>query len=177
MQYFDFLWQRYKQALSVFINHLKNTMKKSFKILGLLAFALMSITACTEDNTVEPTPAIVGFWGVTSANTAFYIDNQLVQSDTSVFSTDSLTLNFTADGLAIGIEKDSLGAFSYDTSFYSLTGNNLQIVDRSAVPYDTINFTAIITSNKLNMKGSQTDTTMFGIVKVDIEYNATKLVK
>lgn len=36
-------------------------MKKSFKILGLLAIALISITACTDDNSVSPTAAIVGF--------------------------------------------------------------------------------------------------------------------
>ena len=152
-------------------------MKKSFKILGLLAFAISAFTACTEDTTVEPSAAIVGFWGVTSANTAFYIDGQLVQADSSIFSTDSLTLNFTADGLAIGIEKDSMGAFIPDTAYYTLTGTNLQIIDKSAVPYDTTLFTATITGNKFNMKGSQTDTTMFGIVKVDMEYNATKLVR
>ncbi len=153
-------------------------MKKSIKILGLLAFAIMSITACTtDDNTVEPTAAIVGFWGVTSANTAFYIDGQLIQADSSVFPTDSLTLNFTSDGLAIGIEKDSMGVFIPDTAYYTLTGTNLQIIDKSAVPYDTTLFTATITGNKFKMKGSQTDTTMFGIVKVDMEYNATKLVR
>ena len=152
-------------------------MKKNFQILGLLAFALMSITACTDDNTVEPTAAIVGFWGVTSANTAFYIDGQLIQADSSVFPTDSLTLNFTSDGLAIGIEKDSMGAFIPDTAYYTLTGTNLQLINKSAVPYDTTLFTATITGNKFKMKGSQTDTTMFGILKVDMEYNATKLVR
>ena len=152
-------------------------MKKSFKILGLLAIAFMSITACTEETIVEPSAAIVGFWGVTSANTAFYIDNQLIQADSSVFPTDSLTLNFTADGLAIGIEKDSMGAFVPDTAYYTLTGTNLQIIDKSAVPYDTTIFTATIKGNKFNMKGIQIDTTAFGIVKVDIEYNATKLLR
>jgi hypothetical protein len=152
-------------------------MKKSFKILGLLAFAVLSITACTEDNTVEPSAAIVGFWGVTSANNAFYIDNQLVQADSAVFPTDSLTLNFTADGLAIGIEKDSMGAYVNDTAYYSLSGTNLQIIDKSAVPYDTTMFTATITGNKFNMKGTQIDTTSFGVVKVILEYNATKLVR
>jgi hypothetical protein len=37
-------------------------MKKNFQILGLLAFALFSITACTDETTVEPTAPIVGFW-------------------------------------------------------------------------------------------------------------------
>jgi len=152
-------------------------MKKSIKILGLLAFAISAFTACTEDTTVEPSAAIVGFWGVTSANTAFYIDGQLVQADSSIFSTDSLTLNFTADGLAIGIEKDSMGAFIPDTAYYTLTGTNLQIIDKSAVPYDTLLYTATITGNKFNMKATQIDTTAFGIVKVDIELNATKLVR
>ena len=152
-------------------------MKKSFKILGLLAFAISAFTACMEDGTVEPISPIVGFWGVTSAKTAFYIDGQLIQADSSVFSTDSLTLNFTADGLAIGIEKDSMGAFVPDTAYYTLTGTNLQIIDKSAVPYDTTNFTATINGNKFNMKGTQIDTTMFGIVKVDMEYNATKLLR
>ena len=152
-------------------------MKKSFKILGLLAFAISAFTACMEDGTVVPSSPIVGFWGVTSANTAFYIDGQLVQADSAVFSTDSLTLNFTADGLAIGIEKDSTGAFVNDTVYYTLTGTNLQIIDKSAVPYDTTLFTATITGNKFNMKGTQIDTTMFGIVKVDMEYNATKLIR
>ena len=90
-------------------------MKKNFKILGLLAFALMSITACTEETTIEPSAAIVGFWGVNSTYTAFYIDGQLVQNDTTILAADELTLNFTADGLAIGIEKDSTGAFVNDT--------------------------------------------------------------
>ena len=152
-------------------------MKKSFKILGLLAFAISAFTSCMEDGTVVPSSPIVGFWGVTSANTAFYIDGQLVQADSAVFSTDSLTLNFTADGLAIGIEKDSTGAFVNDTVYYTLTGTNLQIIDKSAVPYDTTNFTATINGNKFNMKGTQIDTTMFGIVKVDMEYNATKLIR
>ena len=80
-------------------------MKKSFKILGLLAFAISAFTACMEDGTVVPSSPIVGFWGVTSANNAFYIDNQLVQADSAVFPTDSLTLNFTADGLAIEIAQ------------------------------------------------------------------------
>ena len=152
-------------------------MKKSIKILGLLAFAVMSITACTEDNTVEPTAAIVGFWGINSQYTAFSIDGQLVQNDTTVYSADEFTLNFTANGLAISIEKDSTGAYVNDTVHYTLTGTNLQIIDKSAVPYDTTLFTATITGNKFNMKATQIDTTMFGIVKVDIELNATKLVR
>lgn len=152
-------------------------MKKSFKILGLLAFALMSITACTEDTTVEPSAAIVGFWGVNSTYTAFSIDGQLVQNDTTILAADELTLNFTADGLAIGIEKDSMGAYVNDTAYYSLSGTNLQIIDKSAVPYDTTMFTATITGNKFNMKGTQIDTTSFGVVKVILEYNATKLVR
>ena len=115
-------------------------MKKSIKILGLLAIAISAFTACTEDTTVEPTAPIVGFWGVNSQYTAFSIDGQLVQADSSIFSTDSLTLNFTADGLAIGIEKDSMGAFIPDTAYYTLTGTNLQIIDKSAVPYDTTLF-------------------------------------
>ncbi len=152
-------------------------MKKSFKILGLLAIAVMSITACTEDNTVSPSAAIVGFWGVNNTIKSNYLDNQFIQADTSILATDSLTLNFTADGLAIGIEKDSMGAFVPDTAYYTLTGTNLQIIDKSAVPYDTTNFTATINGNKFNMKGTQIDTTMFGIVKVDMEYNATKLLR
>ena len=152
-------------------------MKKNFQILGLLAFALMSITACTEETTIEPSAAIVGFWGVNSTNMAFSIDGQLVQNDTTILAADELTLNFTADGLAIGIEKDSTGAFVNDTVYYTLTGTNLQIIDKSAVPYDTTLFTATITGNKFNMKGTQIDTTSFGIVKVDMEYNATKLIR
>jgi hypothetical protein len=152
-------------------------MKKNFKILGLLAFALMSITACTEETTVEPTAAIVGFWGVNSQYTAFSIDGQLVQNDTTVYSADEFTLNFTNNGLAISIEKDSTGAYVNDTVHYTLTGTNLQIIDKSAVPYDTTLFTAAITGNKFNMKATQIDTTAFGIVKVDIELNATKLVR
>ena len=129
-------------------------MKKSIKILGLLAFAIMSITACTtddnnDDNNVEPTAPIVGFWGVNSQYTALSIDGQLVQSDSSVLAADSLTLNFTANGLAIGIEKDSTGAYVNDTVYYNLTGTNLQIIDKSAVPYDTMLYTATITGNKL----------------------------
>ncbi len=152
-------------------------MKKNFQILGLLAFALMSITACTEDNTVEPSAPIVGFWGVTKEKVEFSIDGQKVQADSTTYPADSFTINFTANGLAIGIEKDSTGAYVNDTSYYTLTGTNLQLINKSAVPYDTTLFTATITGNKLNMKGSQTDTTMFGIVKVDIELNATKLVR
>ncbi len=152
-------------------------MKKNFQILGLLAFALFSITACTDETTVEPTAPIVGFWGVNSTNFAFYIDGQLVQADSTTLPADSLTLNFTADGLAIGIEKDSTGAYVNDTVHYTLTGTNLQIIDKSAVPYDTSLYTATITGNKFNMKGTQIDTTTFGIVKVDVEYNATKLLR
>ncbi len=152
-------------------------MKKSFKILGLLAFALISITACTDDNSVSPTPAIVGFWGVNDMKTAFYIDNQLVQADTSLLAADDLTLNFTADGLAIGISKDSTGTFTNDTSFYTLTGSNMVIVDKTIVPFDTTRFTATITGNKLKLSGSQVDTSVFGVTKVDFEYNATKLVR
>ncbi|MEY3842529.1 MAG: hypothetical protein RIR80_100 [Bacteroidota bacterium] len=152
-------------------------MKKSFKILGLLAFALMSITACTEDNTVEPSAAIIGFWGINSTYTAFYIDGQLVQADTAALATDELTLNFTANGLAIGIEKDSSGNFTNDTAYYTLTGSNLVVVDKSTVPFDTTVFTTTITGNKLKMFGSQVDTSMFGITKVDFEYNGTKLVR
>jgi hypothetical protein len=152
-------------------------MKKSFKILGLLAIALISITACTDDNSVSPTAAIVGFWGVNTTTTAFYIDNQLIQADTSVLAADDLTLNFTTDGLAIGISKDSTGAFTNDTAYYTLTGSNLIIVDKTTVPFDTTKFTATITGNKLKMTGSQVDTSMFGVTKVDFEYNATKLVR
>ena len=152
-------------------------MKKSFKILGLLAFAVMSITACTEDNTVEPSAAIIGFWGINSTYTAFYIDGQLVQEDTAALATDELTLNFTANGLAIGISKDSSGTFTNDTAYYTLTGSNLVVVDKSTVPFDTTVFTTTITGNKLKMFGSQVDTSMFGITKVDFEYNGTKLVR
>jgi len=152
-------------------------MKKSFKILGLLAFAVMSITACTEDNTVEPSAAIIGFWGINSTYTAFYIDGQLVQADTAALATDELTLNFTANGLAIGISKDSSGTFTNDTAYYTLTGSNLVVVDKSTVPFDTTVFTTTITGNKLKMFGSQVDTSMFGITKVDFEYNGTKLVR
>ena len=152
-------------------------MKKSIKILGLLAIAISAFTACTEDTTVEPTAAIVGFWGVNSQYTAFSIDGQLVQADSSVLAADSLTLNFTANGLAIGIEKDSTGAYVNDTVYYNLTGTNLQFIDKSVVPYDTLLYTATITGNKFNMKATQIDTTLFGIVKVDIELNATKLVR
>jgi hypothetical protein len=152
-------------------------MKKSFKILGLLAFAVMSITACTEDNTVEPSATIIGFWGINSTYTAFYIDGQLVQADTAALATDELTLNFTANGLAIGISKDSSGTFTNDTAYYTLTGSNLVVVDKSTVPFDTTVFTTTITGNKLKMFGSQVDTSMFGITKVDFEYNGTKLVR
>lgn len=152
-------------------------MKKSFKIFGLLALALSAITACTEENTVEPSAAIVGFWGVNSQYTAFSIDGQLVQADSTTLPADSLTLNFTADGLAISIEKDSTGAFVNDTVYYTLTGTNLQIIDKSAIPYDTTLFTATIDGKKFNMKATQIDTTAFGIVRVDIELNATKLVR
>ena len=152
-------------------------MKKSFKILGLLAFAVMSITACTDDNTVEPSAAIIGFWGINSTYTAFYIDGQLVQADTAALATDELTLNFTANGLAIGISKDSSGTFTNDTAYYTLTGSNLVVVDKSTVPFDTTVFTTTITGNKLKMFGSQVDTSMFGITKVDFEYNGTKLVR
>ena len=152
-------------------------MKKSFKIFGLLALALSAITACTEENTVEPSAAIVGFWGVNSQYTAFSIDGQLVQADSTTLPADSLTLNFTNNGLAISIEKDSTGAFVNDTVYYTLTGTNLQIIDKSAIPYDTTLFTATINGNKFNMKATQIDTTAFGIVKVDIELNATKLVR
>ncbi len=152
-------------------------MKKSFKILGLLAFALMSITACTEDNTVEPSAAIVGFWGINSTSTAFYIDGQLIQNDTTILATDELTLNFTTGGLAIGISKDSMGAFVNDTAYYTLTGTNLVVIDKSSVPFDTTKFTTTITGNKLKMMGSQVDTGMFGITKVDFQYNGTKLLR
>ena len=152
-------------------------MKKSFKILGLLAFAISAFTACMEDNTVEPISPIVGFWGVTSAKTAFYIDGQLVQNDTSILATDELTLNFTANGLAIGISKDSSGTFTNDTAYYTITGTNLVVVDKSTVPFDTTKFTTTITGNKLKMMGSQVDTGMFGITKVDFQYNGTKLVR
>jgi hypothetical protein len=152
-------------------------MKKSIKILGLLAIAISALTACTEETTVEPTAAIVGFWGVNTSYTAFSIDGQLVQSDTTIYPTDSFTLNFTNNGLAISIEKDSAGAYVNDTVYYSLTGTNLQIIDKSAVPFDTTMFTATISGNKFNMKGSQIDTTVFGVVKVDLEFKATKLVR
>ena len=152
-------------------------MKKSFKILGLLAIAVMSITACTEDNTVSPSAAIVGFWGVNNRIDSLYLDNQFIQADTSILATDSLTFNFTADGLAIEIKKVSMGAYVNDTSYYTLTGTNLQIIDKSAVPYDTLLYTATITGNKFNMKGTQIDTTSFGVVKAIIEYNATKLLR
>lgn len=152
-------------------------MKKSFKILGLLAFAISAFTACMEDNTVVPSSPIVGFWGVTKSKVEFSIDGQKVQADSTTYPADSLTINFTANGLSIGIEKDSTGAYVNDTTYYTLTGTNLQIIDKSAVPYDTLLYTATITGNKINMKGTQIDTTMFGIVKVDIELNATKLVR
>ena len=152
-------------------------MKKSFKILGLLAFAISAITACTEETTVDPTPAIVGFWGVNTTATAFYIDNQLIQADTTILAADELTLNFTTGGLAIGITKDSTGAFVNDTAYYTLTGTNLVVVDKTTVPFDTTRFTASITGNKLKMNGSQVDTSLFGVTKVDFEYNATKLVR
>jgi hypothetical protein len=152
-------------------------MKKNFKILGLLAFALMSITACTEDNTVEPSAPIVGFWGVTKTKVEFSIDGLKVQADSTTYPADSLTINFTANGLAIGIEKDSTGAYVNDTSYYTLTGTNLQIIDKSTVPYDTLLYTATITGNKFKMKGTQIDTSEFGILKVDLELNATKLVR
>ena len=152
-------------------------MKKSFKILGLLAFAVMSITACTEDNTVEPSAPIVGFWGVTKTKVEFSIDGQKVEADSTTYPADSLTINFTANGLAIGIEKDPTGAYVNDTSYYTLTGTNLQIIDKSAVPYDTLLYTATITGNKFKMKGTQIDTSEFGILKVDLELNATKLLR
>ena len=152
-------------------------MKKNFKILGLLAFALMSITACTEDNTVEPSAPIVGFWGVTKTKVEFSIDSLMVQADSTTYPADSLTINFTANGLAIGIEKDSTGAYVNDTSYYTLTGTNLQIINKSAVPYDTLLYTATITGNKFKMKGTQIDTSEFGILKVDLELNATKLLR
>ena len=152
-------------------------MKKNFQILGLLAFALFSITACTDETTVEPTAPIVGFWGVNSRYIALSFDGQLAYVDSTTFPADSLTLNFTANGLAIGIEKDSTGAYVNDTVYYNLTGTNLQIIDKSVVPYDTLLYTATITGNKFNMKATQIDTTVFGIVKVDIELNATKLVR
>ena len=137
----------------------------------------MSITACTDDNTVEPTAAIVGFWGVTKTKVEFYIDSQKVQADSTTYPADSLTINFTANGLAIGIEKDSTGAYVNDTSYYTLTGTNLQIINKSAVPYDTLLYTATITGNKFKMKGTQIDTSEFGILKVDLELNATKLLR
>ena len=152
-------------------------MKKNFQILGLLAFALMSITACTEDNTVEPSAPIVGFWGVTKTKVEFSIDSLMVQADSTTYPADSLTINFTANGLAIGIEKDSTGAYVNDTSYYTLTGTNLQIINKSAVPYDTLLYTATITGNKFKMKGTQIDTSEFGILKVDLELNATKLLR
>jgi hypothetical protein len=152
-------------------------MKKSIKILGLLAIAISAFTACTDETTVEPTAAIVGFWGVNTSYTAFSIDGQLVQSDTTLYPTDSFTLNFTNNGLAISIEKDSAGAYVNDTVYYTLTGTNLQIIDKSTVPYDTTMFTANISGNKFNMKGTQIDTTMFGVVKVDLEFKATKLTR
>jgi hypothetical protein len=152
-------------------------MKKSIKILGLLAIAISALTACYYETTVEPTAAIVGFWGVNSQYTAFSIDGQLVQNDTTVYSADEFTLNFTTNGLAISIEKDSTGAYVNDTVHYTLTGTNLQIIDKSAVPYDTTLFIAAITGNKFNRKEPKIDTTMFGVVKVDLELNATKLVR
>ena len=36
-------------------------MKKSIKILGLLAIAISALTACTDETTVEPTAAILVF--------------------------------------------------------------------------------------------------------------------
>jgi hypothetical protein len=152
-------------------------MKKSIKILGLLAIAISAFTACTDETTVEPTAAIVGFWGVNTSYTAFSIDGQLVQSDTTIYPTDSFTLNFTNNGLAISIERDSAGAYVNDTVYYTLTGTNLQIIDKSAVPFDTTMFTATISGNNFNMKGSQIDTTVFGVVKVDLEFKATKLTR
>jgi hypothetical protein len=95
----------------------------------------------------------------------------------SILATDSLTFNFTADGLAIEIKKVSMGAYVNDTSYYTLTGTNLQIIDKSAGPYDTLLYTATITGNKFKMKGTQIDTSEFGILKVDLELNATKLLR
>jgi len=152
-------------------------MKKSIKILGLLAIAISAFTACTKETTIEPSAAIVGFWGINSTSTAFYIDGQLIQNDTTILATDELTLNFTTGGLAIGISKDSSGTFTNDTAYYTITGTNLVVVDKSSVPFDTTKFTTTITGNKLNMKGSQVDTGMFGITKVNFEYNGTKLVR
>ena len=111
--------------------------------------------------------------------------NNAVYQPTAKLTINELQINENALGkMSLDIMgNENFSKFEIDSkieneNFKSFSAfGNLQIIDKSAVPYDTTLFTATITGNKFNMKGTQIDTTSFGIVKVDMEYNATKLIR
>ena len=148
-------------------------MKKSIKILGLLAFFITAISACkTNDDIVEPTAEIVGFWNVDNECELGYLNNQLIQADTSVYAAEEKIYQFTADGLMIRTYKDI--SMVKDTAFYTLTDSNITVIQ---APYPTTVSIFTITDNKLNVKNTRIDTSPFGIMKSVFEINATKLVR